>query len=49
MILDDLIADELLPAGKRFVVRNALLLKHVHQVCFEKRKIFLFVEWINNI
>jgi hypothetical protein len=31
MILDDLIADELLPAGKRFVVRNALLLKHVHQ------------------
>jgi len=33
MILDDLIANDLLPVEKRFVVRNALLLKHVHQVC----------------
>ena len=33
MILDDLIANDLLPAAKRFVVRNALLLKHLHPVC----------------
>lgn len=33
MILDDMIANQLLPIEKRFVVRNALLLKHVHQVC----------------
>ncbi|CAF2962810.1 unnamed protein product [Rotaria sp. Silwood2] len=31
MILDDMIANELLPSDKRFIVRNALLLKHVHQ------------------
>ncbi|CAF3308661.1 unnamed protein product [Rotaria socialis] len=31
MILDDLIANDLLTADKRFIVRNALLLKHVHQ------------------
>ncbi|CAF1216222.1 unnamed protein product [Rotaria sp. Silwood1] len=31
MILDDMIANELLSSDKRFVVRNALLLKHVHQ------------------
>jgi hypothetical protein len=34
MILDHMIANELLPPEKRFVVRNALLLKHLHQVCF---------------
>ena len=33
MILDDMIANDLLTAEKRAVVRNALLLKHVHQVC----------------
>ena len=32
MILDDMIANGSLPAEKRYVVRNALLLKHVHQV-----------------
>ena len=32
MILDDMIANGSLPAEKRFVLRNALLLKHVHQV-----------------
>ncbi|CAF3643219.1 unnamed protein product [Rotaria sordida] len=31
MILDDIIANELLSSDKRIVVRNALLLKHVHQ------------------
>ncbi len=40
MILDDMIANELLPSEKRAVVRNALLLKHVHQVgfSFERKK-----------
>lgn len=33
MILDDMITNNLLPAEKRFTVRSALLLKHVHQVC----------------
>jgi hypothetical protein len=35
MILDDMIANELLSSDKRSVVRNALLLKHVHQVCLK--------------
>ena len=33
MMLDDLIANHLLPSEKRHVMRNALLLKHFHQVC----------------
>ena len=33
IILDDMIANQLLLPEKRAVVRNALLLKHVHQVC----------------
>jgi hypothetical protein len=35
MILDDMIANELLPSDKRYIVRNALLLKHLHQVCLK--------------
>jgi hypothetical protein len=41
MILDDMIANSLLPMEKRFVVRNALLLKHLHQVCLHR---FLFFQ-----
>jgi hypothetical protein len=33
MILDDLIANDVLAGEKRFIVRNAMLLKHFHQVC----------------
>ena len=42
MILDDMIANKLLPGEKRFIVRNALLLKHVHQVGFAKINILFF-------
>jgi len=33
MILDDIIANKSLSPEKRLVTRNALLLKHIHQVC----------------
>lgn len=38
MILDDLIANYLLAPKDRQVVRNALLLKHLHQVGYELDK-----------
>ena len=40
MILDDLIANNLLATKDRLVVRNALLLKHVHQVCLNWKDMF---------
>jgi hypothetical protein len=40
MILDDMIANDSLAPEKRLVVRNALLLKHIHQVNI----LFLFNE-----
>ena len=33
MILDDMIANKSLLIEKRLAARNALLLKHFHQVC----------------
>jgi hypothetical protein len=33
MILEDMIANKSLLPEKRLVTRNALLLKHIHQVC----------------
>jgi hypothetical protein len=33
MILDDMIANKSLSSEKRYIARNSLLLKHIHQVC----------------
>lgn len=33
MILDDLMANKTLLPEKRCIIRNSLLLKHIHQVC----------------
>jgi hypothetical protein len=43
MILDDMIANGSLAVEKRSIVRNALLLKHVHQVRLLSMFMFIFV------